>query len=304
MSATMEEGLKWVTRGYGKGHVKLLHVRREGAVHTIKEYEVSTELTLATDKDYLAGDNSDVVATDSQKNTVYILAKHHGVTSPENFALLLTEHFLSKYLQVTATTVTIREYPWQRQVVDGRAHNHSFIFCPEVEHTCKVSRKRGELPEVWTGLEGMRLLKTTQSSFVNFVQDEFRSLPDMQDRIFSTVVSASWRYAGIQNIDFGKTWITVIKVIKDNFSGPAETGIYSPSVQNTLYKILKDVLIMQPEVLEMKLTMPNKHYFSIDLSKFQNVGTKHNDEVFHPVDKPAGNITATLGRRDLARARL
>ena len=79
-TTTMEEGLEWVTRGYGKGNVKLLHVRREGPIHNIKEYEVSTELTLASDKDYLQGDNSDVVATDSQKNTVYILAKRHGVS--------------------------------------------------------------------------------------------------------------------------------------------------------------------------------------------------------------------------------
>lgn len=77
----MEEGLGWVARGYGKSSVKLLHVRREASVHIIKEYEVDTQLTLATDKDYLAGDNSDVVATDSQKNTVYILAKRHGVRS-------------------------------------------------------------------------------------------------------------------------------------------------------------------------------------------------------------------------------
>ncbi|MPC76810.1 Uricase [Portunus trituberculatus] len=76
----MEEGLEWLARGYGKGNVKLLHVRRDGPVHSIKEFEVSTQLTLESDKDYLVGDNSDVVATDSQKNTVYILAKRHGVS--------------------------------------------------------------------------------------------------------------------------------------------------------------------------------------------------------------------------------
>lgn len=72
-----------------------------------------------------------------------LLPTHEQVTSPEDFALLLTSHFLEKYPQVIATNVKVREYPWQRQVVDGRAHNHSFIFCPEVEHTCQVSRKRG-----------------------------------------------------------------------------------------------------------------------------------------------------------------
>lgn len=75
----MEKGFEWVARGYGKDHVKLLYVRREGRVHSIKEYEIKTQLTLNTDKDYLMGDNSDVIATDSQKNTVYILAKRHGV---------------------------------------------------------------------------------------------------------------------------------------------------------------------------------------------------------------------------------
>lgn len=30
----------------------------------------------------------------------------------------------------------------------------------------------------------MRVLKTTQSSFENFISDEYRSLPDTADRVF------------------------------------------------------------------------------------------------------------------------
>ncbi|CAG7718597.1 unnamed protein product, partial [Allacma fusca] len=77
----------FVDSGYGKNFIKLLHIRREGNVHYIKEFEVNTKLELNTKKDYLFGDNNDIVATDSQKNTVYILAKQHGVKSPEEFAL-------------------------------------------------------------------------------------------------------------------------------------------------------------------------------------------------------------------------
>lgn len=58
------------------------------------------------------------------------------------------------------------------------------------------------------------------------------------------------------------------------------------------------------QVSQVKVTMPNKHYFNIDLSKFQNVGTKVNNEVFLPVDKPSGTITGTLGRKDLVKAKL
>lgn len=41
--------------GYGKDHVKMLHVRREGNVHFIKEFEVNTHLKLYSKKDYLNG---------------------------------------------------------------------------------------------------------------------------------------------------------------------------------------------------------------------------------------------------------
>lgn len=41
--------------GYGKDHVKILHVRREGAVHHIKEFEVNTHLKLYSKKDYMHG---------------------------------------------------------------------------------------------------------------------------------------------------------------------------------------------------------------------------------------------------------
>ena len=42
-------------------------------------------------------------------------------------------------------------------------------------------------PKITAGLNGLRLLKTTKSGFVNFIQDGYRSLPDQVDRIFSTI---------------------------------------------------------------------------------------------------------------------
>ena len=42
----------FIDRKYGKYWVKLLHVNREGAKHSIREYEVNTLLTLDSDKDY------------------------------------------------------------------------------------------------------------------------------------------------------------------------------------------------------------------------------------------------------------
>lgn len=47
------------------------------------------------------------------------------------------------------------------------------------------------------------------------------------------------------------------------------------------------------------MEMPNKHYFTVDMSKFPKVVEGDNQEVFLPVDKPAGCIYAQLDRKNL-----
>ena len=65
--------------GYGKNDVRLMRVRRDGDKYFVTELKVNIELQLASTKDYQEGNNSDVVATDSQKNTVMALARQNTV---------------------------------------------------------------------------------------------------------------------------------------------------------------------------------------------------------------------------------
>ena len=48
----MYESFQIVENEYGKANVRMLHLRREGIVHTIREFEVDTSLTLDDTKDY------------------------------------------------------------------------------------------------------------------------------------------------------------------------------------------------------------------------------------------------------------
>lgn len=50
------------------------------------------------------------------------------------------------------------------------------------------------------------------------------------------------------------------------------------------------------------MQMPNKHYLTVDMSKFPPSVLENNEnkEVYHPVDKPAGNIYAELFRKDVS----
>ncbi|XP_055595864.1 uricase [Uranotaenia lowii] len=296
--------------GYGKDAVKVLHVVRNGLVHSIKEFEVGTKLKLSSQKDYLQGDNSDIVATDSQKNTVYLLARKHGLKTPEEFGILLCQHFLSKYSHVTEVSIHIDEYPWSRMAF-GRGpyqdlHNHAFVFTPTAVRYCDVRQKRGEpTPTVISGLRELRVLKTTQSAFVNFVNDEYRSLPDQHDRIFSTIVQSSWQYSTVNNVDFDFAWNKVKQSILNTFAGDPEKGIFSPSVQNTLYLAEQLVLDSIPEISCIEMTMPNKHYFNFDFGKFPKVvGQLKEETVFLPVDKPAGVIYAQLDRKSVTKSKL
>ena len=74
---------------YGKAETHLVRVYRDGDVHELRDLLVSVALSGALEAVHLEGDNRAVLATDTQKNTVYAFAKELGVGTPEEFALRL-----------------------------------------------------------------------------------------------------------------------------------------------------------------------------------------------------------------------
>ena len=76
----MATGVEVSSSSYGKHCVRLMRVRRQEDVYSVTELKLNVELELATHQDYHHGDNSDVVATDSVKNTVFVLARKNKVS--------------------------------------------------------------------------------------------------------------------------------------------------------------------------------------------------------------------------------
>ena len=68
---------------------------------------------------------------------------------------------------------------------------------------------------------------------------------------------------------------------------------YSPSVQNSLYRMGEKVLAAVPEVSEISMACPNIHYILMNLQPF---GLDNNNDVFLPTDEPHGQIECTVGR--------
>lgn len=197
-------------------------------------------------------------------------------------------------------------------------HNHAFVHTPICTRSTTVTWMRngnffagyfGEklksllliteyYPTVSSGIKKLQVLKTTQSSFVNFVDDEYRTLPDQKDRVFSTSVDCSWEYRKIPDIDYDKSWEMVKLCILRNFAGDLDCGTPSPSVQNTLYMSEKDALEKVPAINSIEMTMPNKHYIDFDFSKLQGLeGGNEDTRVFLPLEKPSGVIYGKLERK-------
>lgn len=55
------------------------------------------------------------------------------------------------------------------------------------------------------------------------------------------------------------------------------------------------------QISRIEMFMPNKHYLTVDMSKFPPSVLENNEnkEVYHPIDKPSGIIYAELLRKEL-----
>ena len=278
---------KLVAHQYGKGRVRVMKILREGATHTIKELNVAVALTGDFESSYTSGDNSLVVATDTMKNTVNVLAHRHLGHETEKFAVLLAEHFPAKYPQVKTATVEISERGWNRMAVGGSPHPHGFIGAPGARSWVEASAGP-EGSKLKSGIREMLILKSTQSGFEGFPRCEFTTLPETEDRIFATSLDATWTWSDTP-VDYNAVNRAIVDALLEPFASR-----YSPSVQTTLFEMGENALQACPAISEIHLAAPNKHCLLINLAPF---GIENRNELFVPTDEPHGQIEATISRR-------
>ncbi|MBT0767491.1 urate oxidase [Kineosporia sp. J2-2] len=267
---------------YGKAEVRLVHVDRSTPRHVLTDLNVSTHLRGAFDATYLTGDNAAVLATDTQKNTVYAFARKFGVGQPEDFAIRLAGHFVESQPQVSGAQIEIEQLPWAR--IDD--HDHAFSRPGGERRTTTVTRDGDQL-WVIAGLTDLVVLKSTGSEFHGFPRDEYTTLPETTDRILATSVTARWRYSST-HVAWGEIYPKIRAVLLETFA-----GTHSLALQQTLYAMGGAVLEQFGEVAEIRLSMPNKHHYLVDLEPF---GLDNPNEVFLAGDRPYGLIEGQVLR--------
>jgi urate oxidase len=146
---------------------------------------------------------------------------------------------------------------------------------------------------VVSGLTGLTLLKSAGSEFWGFKQDHYTTLSETRDRMLATAVDARWRYSG-EGVHWAEAHREARRLLVETFATK-----HSLSLQQTLFAMGEAVLAGRPEIAEIRLSMPNKHHFVVDLEPF---GLNNENEVFYASDRPYGLIEGTVTRDDVAEA--
>ncbi len=121
-----------------------------------------------------------------------------------------------------------------------------------------------------------------------YIKDGFTTLKESSDRVMATEMSASWRMTrlGPLSIRIDATTNPLCNWYSDDPDALAQQPWdemfeqnmaqllsawslhYSLSLQQTLYAMATALLHNQPSVAAVRLSLPNKHHFPVDMQPF------------------------------------
>jgi len=149
------------------------------------------------------GDNSMVVATDSMKNFVHHhLGEYEGATI-EGFLEYVGTELLETYSQIETVTVSADQLPFEERPVPGEDGFEPSELVFRVadgaagygEVTLERTTDETERTEQTSGVTGIELVKVKDNSFTGYVQDEYTTLPERENRTLYVGMDIFWTYA-------------------------------------------------------------------------------------------------------------
>lgn len=268
---------------YGKAGVRVVRIGRGEALDggdLIRDWTVSTSLSGDVADCYLSGDNSNVLATDTQKNTVYAFTQRLGEVEPEEFALALARHFVESQQPISRARVAVLQHEW------SALGGHSFARSGHHTRSTVVVHDETLGTTVVGGVADLVLLNTGDSEFWGFPRDRYTTLAETRERLLATAVDATWRFRDEEHVDWSGAFALALLALTNAFR-----DTYSYSLQQTLYAMGTAVIAAIPDICEVRLALPNRHHFLVDLEPF---GQENKNEIYFAADRPYGLIEGTV----------
>jgi urate oxidase len=275
---------------YGKSRIRLVKVSRGSEQHVLRDLTVAISLEGDFEAAHVVGDNANVVATDTMKNTTYALAKDGLTGSIEAFGRLLAGHFL-EFPQVARATASIREHGWSPIPTSTGPARDAFVRGGGLTRVTSVSATR-DGATVESGIDDLVVMKTTRSAFEGFPRDRFTTLAESSDRLMATKVNATWGYAAGSAADATFDFDAAFGGVRDTFLDVFATH-FSPSVQNSVWVIGRAILEAQPAIDWIRMVLPNLHHWLVDMQPFEMSNER---EIYISTTEPHGLIEATVRR--------
>ncbi|MDT7950266.1 MAG: urate oxidase [Acetobacteraceae bacterium] len=271
---------------YGKARVRVMRVYREGPFNEVRELSVQAMLEGEFAAAYTRGDNRSVVATDTIKNIVNIVAREELRAPAEIFAQKLAARLLARYDHAERASISCRETRWARATVDGQPHPHHFRLDGNGQGAAWVVATRDGVTTE-SGVAGFTFMKSTAAGWVGYWCDEYTTLPETTDRILATAMDARWAW-NAEPGDYPATNSLILETMLCEFA-----GTYSRGMQDSLFRMGEAALARVPELQTITMACPNKHYIPLNLDQF---GLSADNAVFTVTDEPHGQIECTVGR--------
>lgn len=271
---------------HGKSRVRVLRLSRDGAMHEAREASVDVTLHGGAERAFTHADNRTAVATDTIRNIVNIVARENVAAPAGVFCQRIAERLLDRYPQIGRVSVRSEETRWIRLDVQGAPHPHAFVLDANGRGVVTLEQSRAGA-EMHSGVAGFTFMKTTGSGWADYVLDDYTTLPQTDDRIAATSMDALWLWSALPE-DPGAVNAVILRTMLEVFA-----TTYSHSLQDSLRRMAEAALAAVPDVAEIALSCPNKHYLAIDLSRF---GVPSDKSVFTPTEEPHGQIECVVRR--------
>jgi len=149
------------------------------------------------------GDNSMVVATDSMKNFVHHHMGEYDGATLEGFLEFVGAELIERYDQMETVEVSATEIPFEERQVPGEDgfETSELVFGVSDGEAAygKLVLESGadgaELDDQLSGVTDIELVKVKDNSFTGFVQDEYTTLPERENRTLYVAMDIFWTYA-------------------------------------------------------------------------------------------------------------
>lgn len=147
-------------------------------------------------------DNEKVVATDSMKNLILHHAGEYDGATVEGFLHYVGETFLRTYDQMEAVCISADELQFDERPVpseDGFESSELVFRVSDNESAYGeyyLRREDGEIviEDQRSGVTGIELVKVKDNSFTGYVQDEYTTLPERENRTLYIGLDIFWEY--------------------------------------------------------------------------------------------------------------